>query len=50
LRILFSTILCTCSNQRNLCSLIVSIMRGFLTIGLQAMLRIPTVWDNFACF
>jgi hypothetical protein len=29
----FSTILCTCPNQHNLCSLIVSVMVGFLTIA-----------------
>jgi hypothetical protein len=29
LGILFSSILCTCPNQRNLCSLIVSVMVGF---------------------
>jgi hypothetical protein len=33
LGILFSSILCTCSNQPNLCSLIVSIMVGFLRIA-----------------
>jgi hypothetical protein len=27
--ILFSSILCTCPNQRNLCSLIVSVIVGF---------------------
>jgi hypothetical protein len=31
LGILFSSILCTCPNQRNLCKLIFSIMVGFLT-------------------
>jgi hypothetical protein len=31
LGILFSSILCTCPNQRNLCSLIVSVMVRFLT-------------------
>ena len=30
LGILFSSILCTCPNQRNLCSLIVSVIVGFL--------------------
>jgi len=29
----FSSILCTCSNQRNLCNLIVSVIVGFLTIA-----------------
>jgi hypothetical protein len=33
LRILFSSILCTCPNQCNLCSLIVSVMVGFLRIA-----------------
>jgi hypothetical protein len=33
LRILFSSILCTCPNQRNLCSLIVYVMVGFLTVA-----------------
>jgi hypothetical protein len=32
LGILFSSILCTCSNQRNLCSLIVCVTVNFLTI------------------
>jgi hypothetical protein len=32
LGILFSSILCTCPNQHNLCSLIVSVTVGFLTI------------------
>jgi hypothetical protein len=31
LGILFSSILCTCPNQRNLCSLIVSVMVGFIS-------------------
>jgi hypothetical protein len=31
LGLLFSSILCTCPNQRNLCSLIVCVMVGFLT-------------------
>jgi hypothetical protein len=33
LGILFSSILCTCPNQRNLCNLIVSVMVGFVTIA-----------------
>jgi hypothetical protein len=33
LGILFSAILCTCPNQRNLCRLIISVMVGFLTIA-----------------
>ena len=33
LRILFSYILCTCPNQRNLFNLIVSVIVGFLTIA-----------------
>jgi hypothetical protein len=33
LGILFSSILCTCPNQRNLCRLIVSVIVGFLTIA-----------------
>jgi hypothetical protein len=33
LGILFSSILCTCPNQRNLCSLTVSVMVSFLTIA-----------------
>jgi hypothetical protein len=33
LRILFSSILCTCPNQRDLCNLIVFVMVGFLTIA-----------------
>jgi hypothetical protein len=33
LGILLSSILCTCPNQRNLCSLIVSVMVGFLAIA-----------------
>ena len=32
LGILFSSILCTCPNQRNLCSLIVSVIVGFFNI------------------
>jgi hypothetical protein len=30
LGILFSSILCTCQNQHNLCSLLVSVMAGFV--------------------
>jgi hypothetical protein len=33
LRILFSSILCTCPNQRNLSNLTVSCIVGFLTIA-----------------
>jgi hypothetical protein len=32
LGILFSSILCTCPNQRHLCSLIVSVMVGFFRV------------------
>ena len=38
LGILFSSILCTCPNQRNLCSLIVSVIVGFLTIAWISLL------------
>jgi hypothetical protein len=33
LGILFPSSLCTCLNQRNQCSLIVSVMVGFVTIA-----------------
>jgi hypothetical protein len=33
LGILFSSILCTCPNQRNLFNLIVSVIVGFLTLA-----------------
>ena len=33
LGVLFSSILCTCPNQRNLCNLIVNVIVGFLTIA-----------------
>jgi uncharacterized membrane-anchored protein YitT (DUF2179 family) len=36
--ILFSSILCTCPNQRNLCNLIVCVMVGFLTIAWISLL------------
>jgi hypothetical protein len=38
LGILFSSILCTGPNQRNLCNLIVSVMVGFLTLLLLLLL------------
>jgi hypothetical protein len=38
LGILFSPILCTCPNQRNLCNLILSVMVGFLTIAKISLL------------
>jgi hypothetical protein len=34
LGILFSSILCTWPNQRNLCNIIVSVIVGFLTIAI----------------
>ena len=38
LEILFSSVLCTCPNQRNLFNLIVSIIVGFLTLALISLL------------
>jgi hypothetical protein len=38
LGILFSSILCTCPNQCNLCCLIVSVMVGFLRIAKISLL------------
>ena len=38
LGILFSSILCTCPNQRNIFNLIVSIIEGFLTIAQISLL------------
>jgi hypothetical protein len=35
LGIIFSSILCTCPNHRNLCSVIFSVVVGFLTIALM---------------
>jgi hypothetical protein len=40
LGILFSSILCTCPNQHNLCSCIVSVMIGFLTTTKACVLKL----------
>ena len=49
LGILFSSILCTCPNQRNLCSLIVSVIVGFLIFAYISSLVITVhlQWQNF---
>jgi len=39
LGILFSSILCTCPNQRNLCSLTVSVIVGFFNICINSLSR-----------
>jgi hypothetical protein len=41
LGILFSSILCTCPNQRNLCSLIVSVMVGTISMIIPVTSHCP---------
>jgi hypothetical protein len=47
--ILFSSILCTCSSQRNLRSLIVSVVVGFLTIAYISLL-VNLIQYSFSLF
>jgi hypothetical protein len=45
LGILFSSILCTCPNQRHSCSLIVCVVGGFLTIAqISLLVNILQFW------
>jgi hypothetical protein len=49
LGILFASILCTCPNQRNLCTLIVSVIVGFGTFRLECYETLNTVNWQILC-